>query len=977
MKGQLDAMWLKNRRKPELARDMVSAFPSKKGRGDDNGRTVGQDLNTDRVIDTASARRSTMSVAFKLLAVLGAALLGAIFFIDRPYEQAPVHKGEADLSRWDCRHPVALDGTWLARGGTLDGGGASRPLNAAALPAWTPVTVPELWRHLPALRLGSGMGAVTYRLGINLPASCEHIMLEVPDQKSAVNIWADGELLSSVGRPSMTTLGERLRSLAVLASIKVYHRHTIIALEVSDHRNADGGITRHVVLGGDAIMRQRREGQLVSAALIAGALISMLVFTLAFGRADSTGSSPWMFCLLIIFIIREVCIADLLPKMVPWLDSDFVYRLETLCILLVWPIYYRVLRAEIGPGVSRLSRRVMDTLALLGVVAVSVLPESLLLQSNPYIYFFSIGCAAWCLVVVARSELGKGRSSIALTAGLVILIELMLHDFIDYRRYVPTTELAPGGILVLMFAHVIQRGRQMATALTNAQSLTSSLENANKDLDKRVQERTSALGEAVAELEAAKEKAETTVRIRTRYLSHLSHEIRNPLNIILGNVDLVRKQLEGQVAGDTLDTVRSIGNNLVALLDDALDVARVEAGTIQLRAEAFEPSGFLHELSEIYARQCSWKALNFEAVVDCPELLLVGDTTRIYQILSNILNNAVKFTTSGTVSLRATVRVQSPETALLQTEIMDTGPGIPAADHERIFSEFERGGTSSVFSGSGLGLAISRHLARAMGGDISVRSGGSTGSMFAFEVVLPWHAGQAVQTRFPLLTEEIEGSKSVLVVEDSLEGRVLLSEHAKLWGIRATCVASVPECLDALEDALYDAILLDMNLGPSSGLEVLSALRRHGSSVVALTPVIAVTANVLLEDVQAYLQAGVDSVISKPVNFDELYEAIRLVLGQTSTPPLYQDGLATLAIDRAAPAFVRTCVDYSINLSAAQAVGDVAQLLSIIHRLRGSAATFGYMELENACKMAESAVAVGLIDGYALDRLRLVLKLVK
>ncbi len=934
-------------------------------------------LPTRRGRNPLTSGRSALGAAGKLLAVLCAAAVGALVFLfDRPYEQVPVNRGEVDLSHWDCHQPVSLDGTWLALGQALEGKRVSSEQDVFGQPVWTPVRVPGLWRDVPALHMSSGTGAVTYRLVATLPAACKQIMLEVPDPRSAVGIWVDGDLVSSVGQPSMTAAGELARSLAVLAPIQVKHQRTVIAFEVSDHRNRDGGITKHIVLGGDFVMRQHREGQLVGAALISGALMSMLVFIIAFGRADETGGSPWIFCLLCIFVVREVCVAGLLPKMVPSLDLNAIYRLEILCILLVWPVYSRVLRSEAKTDVSAIAGRVIDILGALGILAAIILPERPLVRVGSYVYFYSISCAAWSLVVISISELRNDRSSLAFTGSLVIFIELMLHDFVEYRQYLPITELSPIGILLLMFAHVIAKGRQFASARTRAQTLTTNLASANRDLDARVHERTRELSVVVRQLETAKATAEETVRVRTRFLAHLSHEVRNPLNIILGTVRLVHRRIEEKEAVSQLDSIRTIGNGLIALLDDALDMARLESGTVRLRTETFDPCRFLNELAEVYSRQCAGKGLGFEAEIVCPELGLEGDAPRIYQILSNLLNNAVKFTMSGEVRLRATVSVISTEKAVLCAEIADTGPGIPASDFERIFEEFERSEMWQDLSGSGLGLAISRQLARAMGGDISLSSAEGNGSLFIFEVALPWSAAKLHEDGFLEVAGQIEGGKSALIVEDSPEGRVLLSEQTKFWGMKSTGVASASECLSALDRAIFDVILLDINLGRSSGFDVLSALRCHPSPVVALTPVIAVTASLLLVDIESYLQAGADSVISKPINFEELFEAIRLVLGQTQSAAVYQDGLATLAVARAAPAFARTCLECSLELDEARSLGDIEQLRSVIHRLRGSAATFGYMELESACKMAEVAIAVGMTDGFALDRLRLVLNLV-
>ncbi|MEN3167747.1 ATP-binding protein [Gluconobacter sp. OJB] len=922
-----------------------------------------------------SAERKAISVAAKLATVIGIAGIGALLFlIDRPYRIAPVIGGTVDLSSWDCRSPVALDGEWQAIGNTLAGLTASSRARPFSPFGWTLMQVPGFWRQAPNLNLSDGRGAVTYRLTATLPVDCERIILEVPDPRSALNIWADGELLASIGHPSLSADHEQARALTGIAPIRVVGQRTAIAIEVSNHQNEMGGIAKHVLLGGDFVMRQRREGELVGAALIAGALLSMLVFTMAFGRADDARGSFWLACLLCIFIIREVCTTGLLPKMVSSVDSDVVYRLEMLCVFLVWPLYSRVLRDELRNSGPPLIGWIIDLASLSGTIAICTLPENLFMGHDFYNFFYSASCAIYFLFVLMLSEIRNERGSIILTCGLVIFIEMMLHDFVEYRKYMPVTELAPTGALILMCAHVALKGRQFSTALAHARNLSVDLAAANRTLDARVQERTVALSAAIEGLEHAKVQAERTLQIRTRFLSHLSHEVRNPLNVILGTATLLRRRLLDKEMAASLDTIRSIGSKLVALLDDILDMARLESNATHLRSEPFDPGALLKELSDIHASQCAGKNLLFESRIACADVTLEGDAPRIHQILSNILNNAVKFTLSGTVEMVARVEIISPDRSSFHVEIADTGPGIAATDMDRIFEEFGRGERTQNFSGAGLGLAISKQLARAMGGDISVGTKPTGGSIFRFEVALPWRKKEGGGATDGTAWEPIGTGVTIMIVDDSPEARIMMSDYLALLGFSCVCADSAPQCVAELERTDVDVILLDMNLGSTSGLEVLSALRQHTSPVAALTPVIAVTASVMAEDVEAYLAAGVDSVVAKPVNFDELLDALRLVLGNGDLSPSYQDSIARQAIRRAAPAFAHTCIECALDVEDARSVGDMTRMRRAVHRLKGSAATFGYRELENCCDRVEHAIKTDTTDGFLLDRLQLVLK---
>lgn len=929
-----------------------------------------------------------LTVVLSVATIAGLALLA-----DHPYESVAVVHGAVDLTRWNCRDPVSLDGSWqileqalagkeLSATGSLTKGMMGSRDGEAAL-AWAEAPVPGLWHDRPS-EAGKPLTAATYRLVVDLPAGCDRVMLEVPDPRLAVRIWADGQPISAVGEPALTATQEHARSLPALAAIRIKENKVILALEVSDHQDRSGGIAKHIILGGDLIMRQLREWQLVNAAVVSGALLSMLVFAVAFGRADRSGASHWLACLLCIFILREVCIAGLLAKMAPALNSDTILRLKSLCLFLVWPVYARALWREVRRRQPTIGSVSVDVLGAIGAIGTLVLPTRLISRAEALGDVYALLGAGWALWIVGFVGAGVGAvlgsGSVAYIAGLIVLIGLMLHDFIIYLGYTPAFETAPFGMLLLMFVHVSAKGAQFSNALSHSEALAAELADANRGLDLRVQERTHALRTAVEELQHAKAKADTAVIVRTRFLSHLSHEVRNPLNIILGTLSLTRSRSDDPALRHELDGLRSIGANLLTLLDDTLDLARLESGSIRLRCETIDPGSLFKDLAAIYARQSELKGLDFGLSMVCaPAIRLLGDGPRLYQVLSNLLHNAVKFTARGRVDFQITVDATLESHVNLQAHVLDTGPGISVHDIPRIFQEFERSEFWDGLSGTGLGLAIARQTARAMGGDIVVSSVEGEGSTFTLDVPFlrgGQDHGDGVVDANDATEARFADRCSVLIVEDSREGRSLLSGYVLRWGLAATCSASVAEALIILDDSVFDAILLDINLGKTSGLDVLSGLRAHTSPVVAMTPVIVISANVFPENVEAYLGAGADVVIAKPIDFAELHESLRLLFGSSGPPPTYQDRIAREAIARAAPAFAITCRDAILELDGAQSIGDNYELLRIIHRLRGGAVTFGYKELEAALSTAETVIRSGVVDGYAVDRLGTILRAV-
>jgi len=382
----------------------------------------------------------------------------------------------------------------------------------------------------------------------------------------------------------------------------------------------------------------------------------------------------------------------------------------------------------------------------------------------------------------------------------------------------------------------------------------------------------------------ARAKAEVANATKSVFLANMSHELRTPLNGILGYAQILQRRvgphspmLEG------LNTIQQSGEHLLALINDILDLSRVEAGKLELTPADLQLAPFLRAIVNIISVRAEAKGLVFTYTAD-PDLppVILADALRLRQVLLNLLGNAVKFTDHGTITLR--VRRQAAADNLqsaicnLQFLVADTGVGIPPDQVERLFQPFEQGGdVARRAGGAGLGLAISRQLVRAMGSDIQVTSALGQGSTFWFELAVPVIESLA---RTPSAAQVVIGytgpRRSVLVVDDIATNRAVLAELLTGVGFTVYQAANGQEGIEQAQVRQPDLILMDHSMPVLEGLEAIRRIRQIAA--LQQTPIVAVSASVTAADRAASLAAGANAFVPKPIRQAELLEQISRLL---------------------------------------------------------------------------------------------------
>lgn len=481
-----------------------------------------------------------------------------------------------------------------------------------------------------------------------------------------------------------------------------------------------------------------------------------------------------------------------------------------------------------------------------------------------------------------------------------------------------------------------------------------------------------------SELREARDVAEAATEAKASFLANMSHEIRTPMNGVLGFAEMLRQSDLDEQQAKYVELIEESGKIMMALLNDILDISKIDAGLLILSPEPFELAHLLKSSCNMMLTAAGNQnlALKLEYSDDLPKFI-EHDKLRLRQILTNLIGNAIKFTKSGSVTVKA--ELSENDESKFKICVIDTGIGIPEERQRLIFDEFVQAEHDTVrsYGGSGLGLAISRKLVEMMGGNISLESKVGLGSTFCIEIPLNectdprTDAASHVNAGKKLATSPAV-NRNILLVEDHEINRLLASAMLERMGCTVICAENGAQALAILTDSTdrkheFGLVLMDMQMPVMDGIESTQHIRKAGITAEQL-PIVALTANAFFEDKDACAAAGMQDHVSKPIQFDDLYKAVckwyfdpRSQERDTLTEVVDED--PTIAMLRPKYEEFRTKTLDSLAAGIGTIDGWSAtqskDIMSMLHKLAGSAGTFGEGDLAAEAKLLEDAIKQG------------------
>lgn len=749
--------------------------------------------------------------------------------------------GVIDLRNTDLsKDKIPLDGDWVLYWKRI-----LNPQDAAAPTGIVPF--PRLWtKTLVNGKPLPSMGYASYSLTVLLPKHSNKIGFDVPDTYASYRLFVNGELLCEAGNPDSNE--ERAvpkwlqQTVQLTSSSDTLH----LVLQVANFWHSKGGPYKQLFIGDYPLLKQERDRDnafdfVLMGCLFMGGLFFFGLFL--FGRHDRSLLYFALFCMTYSYRMvgaRSYALHSIFPD-IPWTITTHLEYLSLFVSVTFFSLYTRYLY----PKDSNKYVTYMQAWSCLILSAIVVIfPPSVFTQLiNPFlvVMFVVIGYAFYVYIKAMRNRrLGAGYA--LLSTGVVLLVFVVIN--LQYFGIVsPQKEILFIGYISFFFL----------------QSLILSFRFASM-------------------LKQAKEQAEQGLKAKNEFLSTMSHEIRTPLNSILGMTHLILRDNPRTEQKEQLNVLLFSANNLLAIVNDILDYNKIEAGKVNFEVIEMDFANTVKNIVSGMRTSAEEKNIDLRLHID-PKLKnrILGDPTRIGQVITNLVSNAIKFTRKGHVAVEVKVESETNSHITLLVRIEDTGIGIAAEKQKMIFEQFTQADTSTSrnFGGTGLGLAISKKLLELQGSSLQLSSEHGKGSVFYFTQTFPKVITTEKKMESRAENAPTEESRpltgvSILLVEDNEVNILVARTFLERWGATIDVALNGQEALDKVDVNRHRLILMDMHMPVMDGYEATRRLRERGVTI----PIVALTASLPRDVDERIKDTGIDDIVVKPFVPDNLFAVI-------------------------------------------------------------------------------------------------------
>jgi signal transduction histidine kinase/CheY-like chemotaxis protein len=704
---------------------------------------------------------------------------------------------------------------------------------------------PALWNDTDSL---DAQGYASYRVIVLLPDSIPPLALSIPDMYSSYRIYADGKLVGENGIPAKSEEDYKPKWLPQTVSLPHVDGPTLqLVIQIANFDHSKGGISQQIMLGNSSYLFKKRENSFAYAYGISGVLFMSGFFFLGlylFGRHDKAMFYFALFCL--IYIYRIIGFGDYqLHHLMPGLPWILTVKLEYVSLFMA-PYLFGLFTKHLYPAeTTDILIKILGWICIaFTAVAIFLSPEIFTLLVNPFfaVIVAYIAYAVYIFVNAARNGRIGARLSLAAT---IFVFGVFIFNMLVYYRIVDDSILI--NLSGYLFFFCLQ-------SLILAYRSTHSLKNALKD-------------------------ARQASNAKSRFLSTMSHEIRTPLNAIIGLSGLQLKTTREKSSKNFARTIKRNGENLLRMFNNFIDYSTIISGDLILREEVFSLENLLDEIRIALSSEVEAKNLGFSIEVDedIPPRIRT-DRQRLFQVITNLADNALKFTEDGGIRIEVDRNKDELKTGNIRFSIRDTGIGIKGKDEKSLFKSFSQidSSLSRQYGGTGFGLALSKEIVKELGGSIWFEENEPKGAIFSFTIKAEEVFEKETPRDFKLFADgrTISFKKpKILLAEDNEVNQVVALSVLDKLDLEADVAENGQLVLQRHSENDYDIIFMDIEMPHMNGIETTIKLREQDQSE-SRPIIIALTANALPEDRQRCLDAGMDDFIPKPISIDSM----RLVL---------------------------------------------------------------------------------------------------
>ncbi|MFQ3620394.1 MAG: ATP-binding protein, partial [Spirochaetales bacterium] len=746
------------------------------------------------------------------------------------------------------------------------------------------VPVPANWKTYPLTPLSPSLyGKATYRLRI-ITNGKEHLFgLRLKRVYSAYRLYINGLSVAENGKIS-PSMEETEGQLGVRTLYFTSFSPTIeIFLQVANPYYYRAGILGAPEFGTQKAIERTHIFSVALDVFLLGAIAIMAAYyyILSLTLVKHRYSSLFFAFFCTVVGLRILLISDLrfLYYLFPHLPLPFDMRLQGFGIYLLIPSFLSFIYFLFPDRGNKKVIQFIGIASLLYLVATLTLP----LRMHGYILttyypFFIIGLLYMTYILLyalVKKDADAGLEGF----GFLFILLTSIYDMLVDREVYHGDYILPLGLLCFIFIQSVILSGRFSRAFLKLATLVQENRKILDALETRVEERTTELRKMNEHLIEARTQAEEANQAKSRFLQNMSHEMRTPLNGILGYAELIRDTDPKTIHRSYAEKIIAESKNLLELINQILDLSKIEAGKLYLESAVFSPKELVQSVYELFIPLAEKKGIKF-VCGEAPHLpdYIEGDPVRLRQILVNLVGNALKFTPSGQVELKVEVQESTGSRVILLFTVKDTGIGISKDFQPVLFERFTQGqeGLARAYGGAGLGTTIAKQLTELMGGSISFKSEEGKGSEFwvsiPFQKALPGKAPVSPSVHPAELLPQLQG-KTILVVEDYPTTLHITSHHLESAGARVLLAMNGLEGIKLLGKEPIDCILMDIQMPQMDGLETTRLIRKL--PIGKHIPILGMTASAFNEDLQSCLEAGMNDVLIKPIRKKDLLEKIQ------------------------------------------------------------------------------------------------------